>query len=228
MMSRKVALTVDREVIEAIIDERLKDLKREIKELKKERDAMDRRMNRMEQDQGKRKRDESEERGDNTYKRKWCFKDNEESEEEKRKKNIIIRVEKVIWGEGGTNLSKVQKLISKRLKMEVELKEVSVLGQRGEWLTMLLKLGNEDDKWKVLDARRREGSRMRVKMDEDKSLEDRIKERKEREKRKEWKEKQNRKSSRSAEDEISKKMEENLLMISDEEEEGSEGRSWKW
>ncbi|XP_024888622.1 uncharacterized protein LOC112465343 [Temnothorax curvispinosus] len=38
---------------------------------------------------------------------------------------------------------------------------------------------SEEDKWKVLDARKKEGSRLRVKMDEDKSLETRVREREE-------------------------------------------------
>ncbi|XP_024884281.1 protein PXR1-like [Temnothorax curvispinosus] len=172
-MNRKVAITVDREVIEAIMDERMKEYKKEMKDLKIELDIMKRKVLRLEQGQGKRKREESEERGG--------------------------------------------------LRVEVEVKEVSVLGQRGEWLTILLRMGSED-KWKVLNARRREGSRMSVKMDEDKPLEERIKERKEREKRRERKERQCRKPKSTAEDKITKKMEENLLMISDEDEERPEER----
>ena len=77
-------------------------------------------------------------------------------------------------------------------------------------------MGKEEGKWKVLDARRKEGSRWRVKMDGDKSVELRVKEREDKERRKERRGEENGRPRRTAEDETARKVEENLLMDTDE------------
>ncbi|TGZ51899.1 hypothetical protein DBV15_12654 [Temnothorax longispinosus] len=87
-----------------------------------------------------------------------------------------------------------------------------MIGQRGDWLTFMVKLRSEEDKWRILEARRKEGSRMKVKIDEDKSVEEKIKEGKEREMRRERKEEENEKKEELTEKDIVKKMENKLLM----------------
>ncbi|XP_071578372.1 uncharacterized protein [Temnothorax nylanderi] len=225
-MKCKGTIIIDKEAIEMVAEGRvvkmMKDFKEEIKELKEEVERLKRKVYRLEQSSGKRKRDESEEEKDKVCKKKWWYEDDEENDDEKRRKNVIIRVEKKRWGGSDSNWNKVS---TEGLKVRAEVNQI---GQRGEWITILVKMGSEKDRRKVLEARRKEGSRMKVKIDEDKSVEERIKEGKEREKRKEKKEEESGRTRRSAEDEIAERMEEKLLMGTDEDEadqeEGTEGR----
>ncbi|TGZ56264.1 hypothetical protein DBV15_12099, partial [Temnothorax longispinosus] len=94
----------------------------------------------MEQVSGKRKRDESEER----EKKKWWYEEKEEKEKEKRRKSVIIRVEKNRWGGIDSNWKKVKQLFTEGLRVKVEVKEVIMIGQRGDWLTFMVKLRREE------------------------------------------------------------------------------------
>ncbi|XP_071582298.1 uncharacterized protein [Temnothorax nylanderi] len=228
-MECRETIIIEKEAIEKIVEgkvlEMIKEFKEdskrkveEIKELKEEVERLKRKVYRMEQSTGKRKRDDSEGRKGKFYKRKWWAEEYERNDDEKRKKNVILRIEKERWVGKESNWEKVKELFSEGLKVKVEVKEVSVIGQRRDWVTVLIKMGNEEDKWKVLDARRKEGSKLRVKMDEDKSVETRVREREEKERRKERREEESGRPKRTAEDEIAKRVEENLLMDSDEDE----------
>ncbi|XP_024867589.1 RNA-binding protein 25-like [Temnothorax curvispinosus] len=194
-------MAIDKEAIEMVTEERMvkvmKEYKEEIREMKEEIEKLKRKVYRLEQCSGKRKRNEKE---------------------RERVRRKIVRVEKKRWGGGSSNLNKVKQLFTDGLKVKAEVKEVNQIGHRGDWITILVKMGSEKDSRKVLEARRKEGSRMKVKIDADKSVEDRIKEGKEREKRKERKEEESGGTRKSAEDEIVEKMEDHLLMSTDEDE----------
>jgi len=231
-MERKIlcrgSIAIDKEAIEMVIEERMvkvmKEQKEEIKEMKEEIEKLKRKVHSLEQCSGKRKRKESEEENGKVSKTKWWYEEEEEKDEEKRKKNVIIRVEKKRWGGGSSNSDKVKQLFADGLRVKAEVKEVYQIGQRGEWITILVKMGSEKDSRKVLEARRKEGSRMKVKIDADKPVEERIREGKEREKRRERREEGSRGSRRSVEDEIVEKMEDQLLMSTDEDEAEREKR----
>ncbi|XP_077256520.1 uncharacterized protein LOC143894248 isoform X2 [Temnothorax americanus] len=218
----KGTMAIDKEAIEKVAEERMvkvmKEYKEEIKEMKEEIEKLKRKVYRLEQCSGKRKRSESEEENSKVCKAKWWYEEEEEKDDEKRKKNVIIRVEKKRWGGGSSNMNKVKQFFTDGLKVRVEVKEVNQIGYREDWIIFLVKMESERDSRKVLEARRKEGSRMKVKIDADKSVEDRIKEGKEREKRKERKEEENGETRKSAEDEIVEKMEDQLLMSTDEDE----------
>ncbi|XP_071577328.1 uncharacterized protein [Temnothorax nylanderi] len=219
-------IEIDREAMEKMLEGRatkmMKNFKEELKELREEVENLRRKVYKMEQVAGKRKRDGSEEREEKSYRRKWWSEDNEKDDVEERRKNIIIRVEKDRWGGNCSNWKKMKQLFAEGLRVKVELKEVVMLGLRGDWLTLLVKLGSEEDKWSILEARRREGSRMKIKMDEDKSIEERIKKGREREKRREMREEENENKREATEEDIAKKLEDNLIMKSDEDEDEAE------
>jgi len=231
-MERKIlcrgTVAIDKEAIEKVVEERMvkvmKEYKEEIKEMKEEIERLKRKVYSLEQCSGKRKRNESEEENSKVGKTKWWYEEEEEKDDEKRKKNVVIRVEKKRWGGGSSNLNKVKQLFTDGLKVRAEVKEVYQIGDRRDWITILVKMGSERDSRKVLEARRKEGSRMKVKIDADKTVEERIKEGKEREKRRERKEEESRETRRSAEDEIVEKMEDQLLMSTDEDEAERERR----
>ncbi|XP_024891416.1 histone-lysine N-methyltransferase, H3 lysine-79 specific-like [Temnothorax curvispinosus] len=138
-------------------------------------------------------------------------------------KKIIEAVEEIVE-------EKVKKMLRKvkedGLKVKVEIREVRVIGQRGVWLTILVNLGDEEKKWRVLEAKRRAGNSIGVKMDEDKMVERRDRERKEKKRRLERRREDFRSAGRSEEDEIARGMEEKLLMSSDEEKEDKRKREW--
>ncbi|XP_071568780.1 uncharacterized protein [Temnothorax nylanderi] len=194
--------------------ERLRGLKEEIREQREEMESLRRKVQRLEQGAGKRKRDASTESRCSIEEKKWWPHDEEKDEDERRRKNIIIRIEKSRWLGKGTNWEKVRRLLSEDLEIKVEVMEVSVIGLRGEWMTMLVRLGSEKEKWRALDARRKAGSRLKVKMDEDKTLERRIREGGEMKKRKEKerREEDGERPKDSEEEEISSRLEESLLM----------------
>ncbi|XP_024870042.1 golgin subfamily A member 6-like protein 2 [Temnothorax curvispinosus] len=179
-MEFRAKVTVKKETLEKLIrdqtNEILRGLKEEIKDQRKEIESLRRKVRRLEQSTGKKKRDESAESRGRLEERKWWSDDDERNDDERRRKNIIIRIEKNRWTGKGTNWEKVRQLFSEDLKIKVEMKEASVIGLRREWLTMLVRLGSEEEKWRVLDARRRVGSRLKVNMDEDKFIERRIRE----------------------------------------------------
>ncbi|XP_071580468.1 uncharacterized protein [Temnothorax nylanderi] len=197
-------------------EERMEELEEEVRRLK-------RKVERMEQNGGKRKREEYEER--RPEKKKWWGVGGE-NEEELRKRNVILRIEKEKWEGKESNWEKVKELFTEGLKVRVEVREVRLIGQRGAWLTFLVRLGGEEEKRRVLEARRRAGSSMGVKLDEDKSVERRDREREEKGKRLERSREDARSETRSEEEEISRGMEEKLLMDSDEEEKGKRKREW--
>ncbi|XP_071579313.1 uncharacterized protein [Temnothorax nylanderi] len=225
-------IIIEKEAVEKIVEEKvwkmIKEVKEECKrreeEMKEEVEGLKRKVDRMEQSSGKRKRDDSEESKGKAGKRKWWVEEFERSDNEKRRKNVIIRIEMERWEGEESNWEKVKELFADGLKVKVEVKEVSVIGQRGDWLTILVKMGSEEDKWKVLETRRKEGSRLRVKMDEDKSVETRVREREEKERRKERREEESRSWKGTEEDEITKRMEESLLMESGEDEDDRKKR----
>ncbi|XP_024886445.1 rho GTPase-activating protein gacV-like [Temnothorax curvispinosus] len=163
---------IDVEAIEKVMKRRttrtMKNIKEEMKELREEVEILKRKVYKMEQVSGKRKKDESKEREEKVSRKKWWYEEKEEDEEEKRRKNVIIRVEKNRWGGNNANWKKVKQLFTEGLRVKVEVKEVIMIGQRGDWLTFMVKLRSEEDKWRILEARRKEGSRMKVKIDEDK------------------------------------------------------------
>ncbi|XP_071573824.1 uncharacterized protein [Temnothorax nylanderi] len=196
----------------------------EIKDQREKIESLRRKVERLEQSAGKRKRDDSEERRGKAEAKNWWEDEYEENEEEERKKNVILRVERERWIGKGTNWEKVKELFEKGLKVRVEVKEVSVIGQRGVWLTVLVKMGSEEDKRRVLEARRREGYRLKVKVAEDRSVEMRIREREESERRTKRTEEDRAVWRKTEEDEIAKKMEESLLMESGEDEEDKKGK----
>ncbi|XP_071576461.1 uncharacterized protein [Temnothorax nylanderi] len=224
---------VEKETMEKLIREQIKELVRESKEdtrrrdeeIKKQREEIEslkRKVHRLEQGAGKRKREDSEESRGTQEEEKWWAED-ERNDEESRKKNVIIRIEKNRRIRKGTSWEKVRKLLAEGLKIKVEVREVSVIGQRGEWVTVLVRMGSEKDKWRVLEARRREGNKLRIKMDEDKSVERRVREREEKERNKERRKEEGGRLCRTADEEIAGKMEESLLMDSDEDDEDRKG-----
>ncbi|XP_024894149.1 uncharacterized protein At1g10890-like [Temnothorax curvispinosus] len=131
------------------------------------------------------------------------------------------RVEKEKWGGKGSNWEKVKELFAEGLKVRVTVREVIVVGQRGIWLTILVKLRDEEEKWQVLEARSRAGNRVGVKIHEDKSVERRDREKEERKEKIE--ERLRRSTERSEDEEISKEMEDKLLVEDESEEEKEEG-----
>ncbi|XP_024872423.1 vicilin-like seed storage protein At2g18540 [Temnothorax curvispinosus] len=222
-MEFRAKVTVEREMLEKMIRDQAKEtlraLKEEVKDQREEIENLKRKIRRLEMGAGKRKRDESAENRGRQEEMKWWSDDDERNEDERRRKNIIIRVERNRWMGKGTNWEKVRQLLSEELKLRVEMKEVSVIGLRGEWLTMLVRLGSEEEKWRVLEARRRAGSRLKVKMDEDKSVERRIREGEEKKRRKERRGEDDGRTKESEEDEIASELEKSLLMETEEEKE---------
>ncbi|XP_071636602.1 uncharacterized protein [Temnothorax longispinosus] len=222
-MEFRAKVTVEREMLEKMIRDQAKEtlraLKKEIKDQREEIENLKRKIRKLEMGAGKRKRDESAESRGRQDEIKWWSNDDERNEDERRRKNIIIRIERNRWMGKGTNWEKVRQLLSEELKLKVEMKEVSVIGLRGEWLTMLMRLGSEEEKWRVLEARRRAGSRLKVKMDEDKSVERRIREEEEKRRRKERREEDDGRTKGSEEDEIASELEKSLLMETEEEKE---------
>ncbi|XP_024871694.1 vicilin-like seed storage protein At2g18540 [Temnothorax curvispinosus] len=215
-------VTVEREMLEKMIrdqaKETLRKLKEEIKDQREEIESLKRKIRKLEMGAGKRKRDESAENRSRQDEMKW-WSDDDERNDERRRKNIIIRIERNRWMGKGTNWEKVRQLLSEELKLKVERKEVSVIGLRGEWLTMLVRLGSEEEKWRLLEARRRAASRLKVKMDEDKSVERRIREGEEKKRRKERRGEDDGRTKGSEEDEIASELEKSLLMETEEEKE---------
>ncbi|XP_077280159.1 uncharacterized protein LOC143907335 [Temnothorax americanus] len=220
------------EAVEKIVEEKVKKMLREVKEdgkrknekieeLEEEMKRLKRKVERMEQNGGKRKRDDSEKRAG---KKKWWAGEEGRNDEEMRKKNVIIRIKKKKWKGKESNWEKVKELFTDGLKVKVEIREVRVIGQKGAWLTILVRLEDKEKKWRVLEARRRAGNRIGVKMDEDKSVERRDRERKKKERRLERRSEDCRSTGRSEENEISKEMKEKLLMTSDEEKEDKRKR----
>ncbi|TGZ34744.1 hypothetical protein DBV15_10813 [Temnothorax longispinosus] len=120
-------------------EERMEELEEKVRSLK-------RKVERMEQSEGKRKREEYEESG--TEKKKW--------------------VEKEKWGGKESNWEKVKELFAERLKVRVTVRKVIVVRQRGIWMTILVKLENEEEKWRVLEAKRKARNSIGVKIHEDK------------------------------------------------------------
>ncbi|XP_024881912.1 vicilin-like seed storage protein At2g18540 [Temnothorax curvispinosus] len=222
-MEFRAKVTVEREMLEKMIRDQAKEtlraLKEEVKDQREEIENLKRKIRRLEMGAGKRKRDESADNRGRQEEMKWWSDDDERNEDERRRKNIIIRVERNRWMGKGTNWEKVRQLLSEELKLRVEMKEVSVIGLRGEWLTMLVRLGSEEEKWRVLEARRRAGSRLKVKMDEDKSVERRIREGEEKKRRKERRGEDDGRTKGSEEDEIASELEKSLLMETEEEKE---------
>ncbi|XP_077257632.1 uncharacterized protein LOC143894861 [Temnothorax americanus] len=152
-------------------DERMKEMEEKMRRLK-------RKVERLEQGGGKRKREDSVESG--AGKKIWWAKESEKNEDELRKRNVIIRVEKEKWGGKESNWEKVKELFTEGLRVRVMVREVIVVGQRGMWLTILVKLRDEEEKWRVLEVRRKAGNSIGVNIHEDKSVERRDRERGER------------------------------------------------
>ncbi|XP_024889608.1 vicilin-like seed storage protein At2g18540 [Temnothorax curvispinosus] len=222
-MEFRAKVTVEREMLEKMIRDQAKEtlraLKEEIKDQREEIENLKRKIRKLEMGAGKRKRDESAESRGKQDEMKWWSNDDERNEDERKRKNIIIRIERNRWMGKGTNWEKVRQLLSEELKLKVEMKEVSVIELRGEWLTMLVRLGSEEEKGRVLEARRRAGSRLKVKMDEDKSVERRIREGEEKRRRKERRGEDDGRTKGSEEDEIASELEKSLLMETEEEKE---------
>ena len=221
------------EAMERIVEEKMRKMMKERKEEDRKKDErmeeleekvkrLERKIERLEHSGGKRKREGSEE--SRAGRKKWWAGEGERNEDELRKRNVIIRVEKEKWGGKESNWEKVKELFEEGLKLKVKVREVLVVGQRGEWMTILVKLGAEEEKWRVLEARRRAGKGIGVKIHEDKSVERRDREREERGERVEGRKEVHRCTRRTDEEEISKGMEEKLLMESDEEKEEGRGR----
>ncbi|XP_024888393.1 UPF0329 protein ECU05_1680/ECU11_0050-like [Temnothorax curvispinosus] len=141
-------------------EERLEELKEKVKKMLKEKKEagkrkekrreeleekvrrLERKVERLELNAGKRKRkDEGE---SETGKRKWWAGTSEGNEDEQRKRNVILRVEKEKWGGKRSNWEKVKELFAEGLKVRVTVREVIVVGQREIWLTILVKLGDEE------------------------------------------------------------------------------------
>ncbi|XP_077265847.1 uncharacterized protein LOC143899428 [Temnothorax americanus] len=152
-------------------DERMKEMEEKMRRLK-------RKVERLEQGGGKRKREDSVESG--VGKKKWWARESERNEDELRKRNVIIRVEKEKWGGKESNWEKVKELFTEWLRVRVMVREVIVVGQRGMWLTILVKLRDEEEKSRVLEVRRKAGNSIGVNIHEDKSVERRDRERGER------------------------------------------------
>ncbi|XP_071643726.1 uncharacterized protein [Temnothorax longispinosus] len=216
------------EAVEGIVEEKLRKMLREKKEEDRKKDErmeeleekvrrLERKIERLEQSGGKRKREDSEE--SRAGKKKWWAGEGERNEDDFRKRNIIIRVEKEKWEGKETNWEKVKELFTEGRKVKVKVREVIVVGQRGIWLTILVKLGDEEEKRRVLEARRRAGNTIGVKIHEDKPVERRVREREE------GRREVHRCTGRSAEEEITRGMEEKLLLSPEEEKE--EGRERK-
>ncbi|XP_024882621.1 vicilin-like seed storage protein At2g18540 [Temnothorax curvispinosus] len=222
-MECRAKIIIEKEAVEKIVEEKVwkmikkvnEECKRREEEMKEEIERLKKKVDRMEQSGGKRKRNDSEE--SKTGKKKWWAEELERSDNEKRRNNVIIRVEKKRWEGEGSNWEKVKELFADGLKVKVEVKEVIVIGVRGDWITILVKMRSEEDKWKVLVARRKEGSRLRVKMDEDKSVETREREREENKRRKERREEESGSLKKTEKDEITKRMKESPMMESGEE-----------
>ncbi|TGZ32845.1 hypothetical protein DBV15_11687 [Temnothorax longispinosus] len=180
------------EAVEKIVEEKVRKMLRERKEDDRKKDekleekvrSLERKVERIEQSGDKRKREEYEESV--TEKKKWWAGEGEKNEDELRKRNVILRVEKEKWGGKESNWEKVKELFAEGLKVRVTVREVIVVGQRRIWMTILVKLGNEEEKWRVLEARRKAGNSIGVNIHEDKSVERRDRERERRERRK-WK-----------------------------------------
>ncbi|XP_077280523.1 uncharacterized protein LOC143907557 [Temnothorax americanus] len=219
-MEFRAKVTVKREMLEEMIRDQAKEtlraLKEEVKDQREEIENLKRKIRRLEMGAGKRKRDESAGNRGRQEEMKWWSDDDERNEDERRRKNIIMRVERNRWMGKGTNWEKVRQLLAEELKVRVEMKEVSVIGLRGEWLTMLVRLGSEEEKWRVLEARRRAGSRLKVKMDEDKSVERKIREGEEKKRRKERRGEDDGRTKGSEEDEIASELEKSLLLETEE------------
>ncbi|XP_071577033.1 uncharacterized protein [Temnothorax nylanderi] len=172
------------------LEEKVRKMVKEKKEVDKKKEEriegleekvrrMERMIERMEQNGGKRKREDIEESVG--VKKKWWAGVGERNEDEQRKRNVILRVEKEVWGDKGSHWEKVKEVFTEGLKIRVTVKEVFVVGQRGAWLTLLVKLKDEEEKWRVIEARRKAGNRVGVKIVEDKSVERRDRERERRE-----------------------------------------------
>ncbi|XP_071576881.1 uncharacterized protein [Temnothorax nylanderi] len=138
-----------------------------IEELEEKVRRMERKVERMEQNGGKRKREDNEEGVG--VRRKWWAGVRERSEEEQRKRNVIVRAEKEVWGDKGSHWEKVKEVFAEGLRIRVTVREVSIVGQRGAWITLLVKLKDEEEKWRVIEARRKAGNSLGVKIDKDKS-----------------------------------------------------------
>ncbi|XP_071649106.1 uncharacterized protein [Temnothorax longispinosus] len=207
---RAIAEAVERIVedkVRKILKERKEDDRKKderIKELEEKLRRLERKVERLEQGGGKRKREDSVE--SEAGKKKWWAGEGERNEDELRKRNVIIRVEKEKWGGKESNWEKVKELFTEGLRVKVMVREVIVVGQRGVWLTILMKLGDKEEKWRVLEARRRAGNSVGVKIQEDKSVERRDKEREERVERAEERREVHRSTGRSEEEEIASRI----------------------
>lgn len=161
-------------LVEEKVQKRLKEdgkrKEQKIEELKEEVKRLKRKVERMEQSGGKKKRDDSEESRGKYGKRKWWAGGDERNNDKIKRRNVITRIEKERWEGKESNWEKVKKLLAESLKVKAEVREVSVVGQRRDWMTILVKLGDEEEKWWVLEVRRKAGNRVRVKIDEDKSV----------------------------------------------------------
>ncbi|TGZ46504.1 hypothetical protein DBV15_10344 [Temnothorax longispinosus] len=128
------------EAVERIVEEKVRKMLRERKEDDRKKDermeeleekvrSLERKVERMEQSGGKRKREEYEESGTVV-----------------RRRNGGRGVEEEKWGAKESNWEKVKELFKEGLKVRVTVREVIVMGQRGIWMTILVKLGNEEEK----------------------------------------------------------------------------------
>ncbi|XP_071579715.1 uncharacterized protein [Temnothorax nylanderi] len=189
--SKKMAK--EKKVVERRKEERIEELEEKVRKMVKEKKEVDKKkeeriegleekvrrmekmIERMEQNRGKRKREDIEESVG--VKKKWWAGVGERNENELRKRNVILRVEKEVWGDKGSHWEKVKEIFTEGLKIRVTVRDVFVVGQRGAWLTLLVKLKDEEEKWRVIEARRKAGNRVGVKIVEDKSVERRDRER---------------------------------------------------
>ncbi|XP_077261260.1 uncharacterized protein LOC143896945 [Temnothorax americanus] len=143
------------EAVEGIVEEKLRKMLREKKEEDRKKDErmeeleekvrrLERKIERLEQRGGKRKREDSEE--SMAGKKKWWAGEGKRNEDDFRKRNIIIRVEKEKWEGKETNWEKVKELFAEGPEGEGEGKRGDSGGAERDWLTILVKLGDEEEK----------------------------------------------------------------------------------